>query len=1067
MMRPSSPGLAYLPLACLLLSACGGGGGGSSAPVCRFDSSLSASDPACRNDAPTAVAGDDRSVDPGSLVVLDAGASSDPDGTVESFLWTQVSGPAVTLLSPSSAQASFVAPRLPDPSDLIFQVRVSDDDATSTTDTVTITVRAAINEPPIADAGTDQVVTADQFVMLDGRASTDPDGPLAQFAWQQVDGTPTVALTGSDRSLATFNAPPVSTSAELRFRLTVTDDFGVQDSDEVTVTALAPTFHDLTGTLTAPTGELADSDTNDPRAPFAANDTRATAQPIPTPVTVGGYVNAPGAGSPGRSRTAGDVDDYFEIGLAAGTTISLIVAQHTVADLDLYLLDEFGTTVDSSLGVGQLEVVEAPAAGTYFVNVNAFSGASNYNLVAGQTPLAVSQPAYRLSSDFMPGQAIVRMRPAAAAATPLTVDARFGAHGFVVRAGARDRAMLIELDADAEPGFATTAAGGAGRAGPRFRTPRERRKWQTLLALKSLARDPAVELAEPNYLRQPFAVPNDPFYSFQWHYPAINLPAAWDLETGSASVTVAVVDSGVLADHPDLQGRIVSGFDFVSDPTNAGDGDGIDADPNDPGQGGQRSIFHGTHVAGTIGAAGNNGAGVTGVAWNTRLMPLRVCGELGCSVFDQIEAMRFAAGLSNSSGVVANPRADVINLSLGGPGFSAAAQTAVNAVRAAGVVIVAAAGNEATSQPLYPASYSGVVSVSAVGANRLRAPYSNFGAAIDVAAPGGNLATDINGDGYADGVLSPHADDSFGLLGFEYLFLAGTSMAAPHVAGVVALMKSANADLTPALLDQLLAQGELTDDIGDPGRDDFYGHGLIDAQKAVAAALAASGAPPPDNPLLAATPLSLNFGPAGTALQVELSNAGTGALQISGTSTTEPWLQVSPLTVDGDGLGTYVANVDRAALADGVYTAAISFTSSVNSVQIPVIMSVGSGAFSGNVGHVYIVVIDPATGETVFGTETDFAAGGFPYLMSGVPAGEYLIVAGTDYDNDGFICDEGEVCGEYLTRDQPIVVTVDRDLSGLDFLVNYAAPVGPLAVTGADATEAVSGVRRTPTKLIP
>ncbi len=612
--------------------------------------------------------------------------------------------------------------------------------------------------------------------------------------------------------------------------------------------------------------------------------------------------------------------------------------------------------------------------------------------------------------------------------------------------------------------MATSDAGGAA---PSFRTPRERRKWQTLMALKSLARDPAVEIAEPNYLRQPFAVPNDPFYAFQWHYPAINLPAAWDLETGSASVTVAVIDSGILAGHPDLRERLVSGFDFVSDATNAGDGDGIDADPNDPGQGGQRSIFHGTHVAGTIGAAGNNGIGVTGVAWNTRLMPLRVCGELGCSVFDQIEAMRFAAGLSNSSGIVANPPVDVINLSLGGPGFSAAAQTAVNAVRAAGVVVIAAAGNEATSRLVYPASYSGVLSVSAVGANRLRAPYSNFGAAIDLAAPGGNLATDINGDGYADGVLSPHADDSFGTPDFEYLFLAGTSMAAPHVAGVVALMKSANANLTPALFDQLLAQGELTDDIGDPGRDDFYGHGLIDAQKAVAAALAASGAPPPDNPLLAATPLSLNFGSTATSLEVELSNAGTGALQVTGASSTEPWLQVGPLTVDGDGVGTYVATVDRAGLADGVYTATIAFNSSVNSVQVPVIMSVGGGGFGGNVGHVYIVVIDPNTGETVFGTETDFAAGNFPYLMSGVPAAEYLIVAGTDYDNDGFICDEGEVCGEYLTRDQPIVVTVDRDLSGLDFLVNYEAQVGPLDSVEAAAADARRGVGRTPTKLIP
>ena len=217
--------------------------------------------------------------------------------------------------------------------------------------------------------------------------------------------------------------------------------------------------------------------------------------------------------------------------------------------------------------------------------------------------------------------------------------------------------------------------------------------------------------------------------------------------------------------------------------TNAGDGGGIDPNPNDPGTSGQRSVFHGTHVAGTIGAASNNGQGVAGVGWNVRLMPLRVCGTLGCSVFDQIEAMRYAAGLSNSSGRVANPRADIINMSLGGPGFSVAAQNAVNAVRAAGVIVVAAAGNDASSQALYPASYNGVVSVSAVGPNRSITSYSSFGSAIDVAAPGGNLTSDLNGDGYGDGVLSPHADDSSGRLEYEYLFLEGTSMAAPHVAG--------------------------------------------------------------------------------------------------------------------------------------------------------------------------------------------------------------------------------------------------------------------------------------------
>jgi len=1048
--------------ACLLVAACGGGGGGGSADTaCRFDSSLTSSDPNCLNAAPQAEAGLPRTVDPGDLVTLDATASNDTDGTVTTYAWTQVSGPAVTLNNASSAQASFVAPRLATLTGLIFQVRVSDNHATASTDRVTITVRAATNEPPVADAGVDQTVAGTGVVVLDGRSSADADAPLTRFLWEQVAGLPTAQLSGSDQVSATFDAPVVASPTELRFRLTVTDDLDVSNSDEVTVTVLAPTFHDIAGTITAPSGMVGDGDVNDPLAPYTMNDTLINAQPIPNPVTVGGFVNEPGTGSPGRSHGTGDVDDYFAVGLTSGTTITLIISDFTTADLDLYLVDESGITVDSSAGVGQLESIVAPAAGDYFINIKAFGGASNYNLVVGQTPLAVGGESVRLSANFVPGQAIVRMRENRDGRSLDAPDAGLAAHGFRTRAGARDRMMLIELEPGADTRIAATKVGGrGGSTPPRFRNPAAQRKWRTLMALKALANDPDIEFAEPNYLRQPFAIPNDPFYSFQWHYPLINLPAAWELETGSAGVTVAVIDTGILAGHPDFQGRIVAGFDFVSDPVNAADGNGIDADPNDPGNGGQTSIFHGTHVAGTIGAASDNNVGVAGVAWNVRLMPLRVCGTLGCSVFDQIEAMRYAAGLSNSSGTVANPPADVINLSLGGPGFSVAGQAAVDAVRAAGVIVVAAAGNEATSEPLYPASHAGVVSVSAVGPNRVRAPYSSFGTAIDVAAPGGNLGTDLNGDGYADGVLSPHANDSSGPLDYEYLFLAGTSMAAPHVAGVAALMKSANADLSPALFDLLLAQGDLTDDIGALGRDDFYGHGLIDAQKAVSAALTVAGAPPPDNPLLTASPLSLNFGSATTAIELVLGNSGSGLLQVTGVTSDQAWAQVAPLDVDGDGLGTYLVSVDRAALADGVYTAAISVTSTVNAADVPIIMTVGAAASGGNVGTLYVVLIDPVTGTTISGMQSNFAGGNYQFQLPAVPAGQYRIVAGTDTDNDGFICDDGEACGEYITRDQPIIIEVDRDLSGLDFLVNYEAPVGPLSSTNSNAAANDAGLRR-------
>ena len=1048
-------------MVCLLLGACGGGGGGSGEAACAFDASLTASDPACRNDPPTADAGTDATADPNLLVVLDAAASFDPDGAISAYQWSQVSGPTVNLLSPTAAQATFVAPRFPTETDLVFQVRVTDNNSASATDAVMITVAAATNEPPIADAGADRTVPASRVATLDGRASTDPDAPLTDFSWAQTADNPSVQIVGGSLMQASFTAPDVAAATDLQFTLTVTDDFGVTDTDEVTVTVLAPTVQDLAGTVTAPLGAVGDSDTNDPRALYVSNDTQLLAQAIPTPVTVGGYVNEPGTGEPGRSTTNGDTDDFYAVTLTSGATVNMVIADFTTADLDLYLLDEMGMIVDSSVGVGQLESVVAPLDGDYFLDVRAFSGASAYNVVTGQAPLSAGSGTHRISADFVPGEVIVQMRNDAGRRFVAEPASTMSAHGFRIRAGAYDRSMLLELDAGADARIAAAASTGRASDAPiqRFKDPAARKKWRTLMALKSLARDPDVEFAEPNYLRQPFATPNDPLYSFQWHYPMINLPAAWDLETGSPNVTVAVLDTGILAGHPDFQGRIVDGFDFVSDATNAADGGGIDADPNDPGDAGLRSIFHGTHVAGTIGATTNNGAGVAGVAWNVGLLPLRVCGIEGCSLFDQIEAMRYAAGLANSSGSVANPRADIINLSLGGPGFSAAGQAAVDAVRAAGVIVIAAAGNDADSVPLYPASYDGVVSVSAVGPDRDRAPYSSFGTMVDIAAPGGNLATDVNGDGYADGVLSPHADDSSGAPQFEYLFLAGTSMAAPHVAGVAALMKSANANLTPALFDQLMVQGDLTDDIGAPGRDNFFGYGLIDAQKAVSAALTAAGLPPPDNPMLAANPLSLNFGSTLNSLDLDVTNSGTGSLQVTSITTNRPWLQAVAQATDSDGFGTYAINVDRGALADGVYTGTVVVASNVNTVQVPVIMTVGSNLIGGNVGHIYIALVDPVSGSTVSGTEVDFVGGNYAYQVIDVPAGEYRIVAGTDSDNDGFICDDGEVCGEYITRDQPIIIEVTSDLTGLDFLVNYEVPVNPLA-TQASGTR--KGIRRQP-----
>ncbi|WP_172806772.1 S8 family serine peptidase [Endozoicomonas arenosclerae] len=324
-----------------------------------------------------------------------------------------------------------------------------------------------------------------------------------------------------------------------------------------------------------------------------------------------------------------------------------------------------------------------------------------------------------------------------------------------------------------------------------------------------IAQQSNVLYAEPDYMMYPMATPNDTRYNEQWHYfesaGGINLPAAWDITTGSPSVTVAVIDTGIRA-HADLAPNLVSGYDFITDTNVSQDGNGRDSDASDPGDwtpagacgngyppSTTSSSWHGTHVAGTISAASNNGTGIAGVSWNTKIQPIRVLGRCGGYTSDIVDGMRWAAGLS-VSGVPTNPTpAKVLNLSLGGGSPCSQTYTdAINSVRAAGATIVVAAGNSnQNASGFSPASCDGVITVASNKRDGGRAYYSNYGSVVDVTAPGGETQNPANGilSTLNSGSQSPGND--------SYAFYQGTSMAAPHVAGVAALMYSVKSDLTP------------------------------------------------------------------------------------------------------------------------------------------------------------------------------------------------------------------------------------------------------------------------------
>lgn len=841
------------------------------------------------------------------------------------------------------------------------------------------------------------------------------------------------------------------------------------DGDDRSKSARQPSGS-ASGTITASVRFAADGDVNDPAADYIPNDSFAQAQKLPNPVILGGYVNLPQTGFAGRSSTNGDPSDFFAVDLSTGQAITLYISDSSEADLDLVLYDANQTIVDAAVGPAAVKSLTAAVDGTYFVEVRAAAGASIYNLTIGRPAPAAAANVPRLSDEFVPGEIIVSFHGSQRASSAAAIADSIG---MTAQAGAPGREMLLAVDGD----------GAWQRAGRLLGIPEDQfrvraadsglhRKLQTLQMIRALRQRPDVKSADPNFIRRISAAANDPQFALQWHYFLINLPQAWDVTTGSASVIVAVVDSGVLLNHPDLQGRLTAGFDFIRNPDISGDGDGIDSNPDDPGDkspGG--STFHGTHVAGTIAAATNNAQGVAGVTHATQIMPLRALGIGGLGTeFDVLQAVRYAAGLANDSGTLPPQKAAIINLSLGGSGFSQAAQDVFTAARAQDLIVVASAGNESSTAPSYPAAYDGVVSVSAVDINANLAWYSNSGPTIDLAAPGGDTTADLNGDAFPDGVLSTCGDDTSVPIRFAYCFFQGTSMASPHAAGVAALMKAIFPALTPDAFDQLLINGLLT---GAAGRDDQFGYGQIDAFLAVAAAndLAGGAALPPT---IIAKPAFLNLESGGAAAQsvdLEIRNGSQTPMTIAAVSSdpAATWLSVAEKNVDANRLGIYSVTANPVSLTPGVYAANITVTATdpaVRPAAVPVRLQVFSPVSGGNVGVVYVLLVDPETLVTIAQDTVPFdaATGQYPYAFTGVPDGIYRIYAGTDADNDGFIGDPGEALGAYLTVDQPAAVEMPGAGTALDFAVGFEvglpSQLGVQATSRALTLESSAGLKR-------
>lgn len=411
---------------------------------------------------------------------------------------------------------------------------------------------------------------------------------------------------------------------------------------------------------------------------------------------------------------------------------------------------------------------------TWLVALCTVLAASAWNPALAQ-PHAVSPKDHvrvDLKAPAVPGQFIVKFKPGVAAAQRAAIAAEAGAK-VVDRVAALDVEVLEfpALSAKSDPKAAESV-------------------------VRALKMNPNVEYVEPNYIYTVQWTPNDPGRTQQWAWDRIDAYDAWDVTRGSSSTIIAIVDSGVQRNHPDLDAKIVPGYDFVDRDNAPDDGNG-----------------HGTHVAGTAAAETNNGTGGAGMCPECRIMPVRVLNNSGSGTL---------ANVANGITWAADNGAHVINLSLGGAMGSTTLQNAVNYAWNRGVFLACAAGNENTSAPSYPAYYSRCFAVASTTNSDTRSSFSNYGSWVEVAAPGSSIYSTWIGSGYNT--------------------ISGTSMATPHVAGLAGLLASMNLT-NQEIWDRIVATADPI-----PGTGTYWAAGRINAYRAVMNETSPGPDPEPGDP---------------------------------------------------------------------------------------------------------------------------------------------------------------------------------------------------------------------------
>lgn len=835
----------------------------------------------------------------------------------------------------------------------------------------------------------------------------------------------------------------------------------------------------LSGTISVPSAAAVDSDLNDGnQAHRRTNDDPHTAQGLPNPVLLVGTVNQPGTGPSGATQASGDGDDWYSMDLVAGQNIELETsAEVGSADIDLYVIAKDGSQLGfANTADTRSKCIQVHQTGAYYIDVHAFMGASVYNLrvadlgSSGQCMTTTStlnfNPQELLALPKVERTRTLATTQALSRPSALALPANVSAAGVQLITSAGTGPQLLKLPSQKialAQGLSRLAQNQRSTATPSPQTP------AAVMALKyakSIQATGHYLGVHPNWRMETQTLagtfpPNDPSYSLQrWHYDQINLSAALN-RLGALSIpssrtpVVAVIDDGVMLDHPDLYPQLLSaGRSFL---TNISPGDGNLANGDNPAQRSDNPIFHGTHVAGLIAASTFNGRFGSGIAPMAQIMPLRVFQPgHGANTLDIVNAMLYAAGLDNNSGTLPTRRADVINLSLGSDvNCPVAYQNAIDRVRAAGVMVVAAAGNSSRLDlgrrvaVSAPANCRGVIAVGALDHQKKLAAYSNTGSALGLVAPGGGsdpaLGIAAGGTSVYSTVSSFNANHTRMA---DFGPLEGTSMATPHVSGTLALMRHINPALSPSQIDAFLAAGRLTDDLGVAGRDNDFGLGLINARKAVDVALeTTTSIPVPTLLPITAQPSSFDLGSFRTSAQLELrasspTNAATTET-ITAVISSSPAVQINPTQVDTTGQGLYTLRVDRTLLTPGRHdlriTVQLKPTRTLSISLMVTRQEADNSALATTYGPMYVVLIDPDRNDVVATVQATANDGRYTWSYNGYSRNRVSVIAGADLDNDDYICQRGEPCStvlstqstevEAITLGHPLARTIDLQVT--------------------------------------